>query len=345
MSARLHVRLLVRLKHQASLLSNFDHSQRYTYLPNNRLLAQLKILLYALWTIFNRPDIYNPHSRYDQVAFTLTKWLHRRPVIWKDPGDLIHQIKIERTGWLAQINQKLLIAAIKRADAIYTLNDDERMILLKRLEQLGSPVPAHTFTVIPSDIYFDDYDLEAKPQARQAKLVIGTVIQLHQQKGVQHLIDAFKRLNDKDLELWIVGDGPYRAELEKLAQDSDNIRFWGYQDNVAPFLNGMDIFVQPAEIEPWGRTIKEAMYFSKPIVGSKTGGIAAQLTHEKTGLLFEPGNVVALVEQLQRLINGEALREKLGRNAHKQAKKSGDYLNLMQNHILPLFEGFLKRPG
>ena len=285
-----------------------------------------------------RPDVVNPHSRFDQIALSTTKWLHRRPVVWKDPGDLVHMIKLKRSNLLGKWNQKLYIAAIKRADAIYTLNQVSLNHLLNTLKELGVEDQADKFSVVPSDIAFEDYDLDAKPPQSKAKLIIGTIIRLDPHKGVQHLIKAFKKLDLDDSELWIIGDGEYKHQLKKLAGDRKDIKFWGYKTNTSPYLKGMDIFVQPAEFEGWGRTVKEAMYFSLPIIGSNVGGIAQQIKDGRSGILFEPKDVDGLTDKLEQLAGDKQLRQKLGNQAHQQALASGDYKRLMQSKIIPLFE-------
>src|SRR5690606_23904333 len=98
-----------------------------------------------------------------------------------------------------------------------------------------------------------------------------------------------------------------------------------------------------AEFEGWGRNVKEAMYFSLPVVGSDVGGIADQIDDGKTGLLFEPKNVNQLEKQLDKLIKDSKLRTKLGKAAHNKAVADGDYVDLVKNQILPIFKSALKR--
>jgi len=102
-------------------------------------------------------------------------------------------------------------------------------------------------------------------------------------------------------------------------------------------MTRIDISVQPSEFEGWGRNIKEAMYFGKPVVGSNIGGIALQINDGFNGLLFDAKNVSGLVMQLEKLINNPPLRKKLGNAAKQKALKDGDYKSLAKNKILPLF--------
>lgn len=346
-SAYLHWLVLNEVGQKTDIYSN-------AHLPGvkNSFVPDWKILRWV-WTWVALPpkawvgryDVLNPHSREDQVSLTLSRWLHRTPVAWKDAGDLVHNIKLNRRGLLGRLNQHLLIAAIERADAIYTLDSGDRETILERLTMLGRPIDATKISVIPSDILFDDYDLTATPPKETDKLVIGTVVRLDEHKGVQYLLQAANQLVTKhqNLEFWVVGGGPYRPELEKIPSHDVDVTFWGHQDDVSPYLNGIDIFVQPAEFEGWGRNVKEAMYFGKAIAGSNVGGIAVQIEDGKTGLLFEPGNVNQLSEQIERLIEDKPLRERLGKAARAKALRDGDYVTLVKTKILPLFEEVLAK--
>lgn len=346
-SACLHCMTLNKLNHPTQLLSNFSCSKcnvktiGLTYNPHFQLFLSWLLLL-RLPFIKRNFDMINPHSRVDQIIFTLTKSLHQKPVIWKDPGDIRFFIKENRSSMLAKLLQNIYLQALQKADAVYMLNENEKSILLDKLGALSKPVDADKLHVIPSDISFSDYSLDAKPP-KKAGMVIGTVIRLDEHKGVQYLMSAFQQLKLRDAEMWIVGDGPYREELEKLASNTSNVKFWGYQKDVSSYLNSLDIFVQPAKSEGWGRNVKEAMYFGKPVIGSNTGGIAVQIEDGKTGLLFEPGNVKELTEKLELLINDKALREKLGKAARKKAIKDGDYVQLIKTKVLPLFEEVIKQ--
>src|SRR5690606_2990812 len=178
-SAILHARVLLELGHKTRLYSNFAAdtvNRRLLLMPNIKALRWLWSWLYfPLLATFQRAGLLNPHSREDQIILTLTKWLHRTPVVWKDPGDLVHQIWLERPGFFGGLNQKLLIAALKKADAVYMLNDEDRNTVLERLKYLGHEVDGSKLKVIPSDILFDDYDLDAAPPKKTDKLVVGTV--------------------------------------------------------------------------------------------------------------------------------------------------------------------------
>ena len=325
----LKVRLPAGIKRIGWLISMSDgpfrQLRQIVLLPVNFIQA-----LSIAW--HQSPDVINPHSREDQIAFTLTRWLHHRPVVWKNAGDLRYFIKPGRRG-LAGLNQKLLEAAVRRADHIYSLNQDDNDYLLAHVKGLHSA----KLSTIPSSILFKHYDKSAR-MPKPAKTVVGTAIRLHPDKGVQDLIDAFLYIDRADMELWIVGDGVFRSELETLAGHDPRIKFFGHQAELSPFLNSFDIFVQPAHYEPWGRNLIEAMYFGKAIVAAQVGGLASQIDDGQTGLFFQAGDHQALAAQIQKLADDPKLRQQLGGQAAKVAQQRGDFSKIIEHQILPIYE-------
>ena len=83
---------------------------------------------------------------------------------------------------------------------------------------------------------------------------------LSPEKSVDELIKALPRL--KDCALWLVGDGPHRPELERIARDlSVQVKFLGYQSGEAlhAVYTVADLFVCPSLTETFGQTVNEAL--------------------------------------------------------------------------------------
>jgi glycosyltransferase involved in cell wall biosynthesis len=226
---------------------------------------------------------------------------------------------------------------MQKTDGIYFLNEQNRQEACDYIDGLSEKT-----RVIHSDMLFDSFTVTQKETRKN--LVIGTVIRLVEDKCVDMLIDVFAELQktQPNTELWIVGDGEARAELEEQVASlgaEDTVHFYGYQQDPSYYYSNFDIFVQPASYEPWGRNIKEAKYFSLPIIGSATDGISRQITVDETGLLFSPKNSNELQQELLRLIKDADLRNKLGKNARKAALNEGDFIDLIRDHVLPFLKG------
>ncbi len=76
---------------------------------------------------------------------------------------------------------------------------------------------------------------------------------------------------------------------------------------------GTDIGVVPStEPEAFGMVAIEAMAAGVPVVAAGHGGLLDIVIHEKTGLIFSPGNTPALTEALERLASSRMLRHSYG---------------------------------
>lgn len=152
----------------------------------------------------------------------------------------------------------------------------------------------------------------------QDDFVIIVVASLAPHKGHRVLIDATKDLVQKfkKLRLLIVGDGPLRNELESYVSDlklSEHIFFIGQKQNVFPYLKIADVFVLPSiKREGFGIALIEAMAMGIPVIGSKLGGIPEIIDNQGNGILFPPGDFVALAGSIKKMIVNKKLRDRFG---------------------------------
>ncbi len=112
-------------------------------------------------------------------------------------------------------------------------------------------------------------------ETRRSILYLGRLVP---EKGVNELLVAVSRLRATDATLLLVGDGPERSRLERLASSlgiAHRCRFVGAVDHheVPLFLEQADVLVLPSWYEELGRVLVEAMAASVPVVASRTGGI------------------------------------------------------------------------
>lgn len=172
----------------------------------------------------------------------------------------------------------------------------------------------------------DALDATPRREARQAMGAKGFIVlslgRLVPIKGIDVAIDAVASMSG--VELWIAGEGPRRRELEaQAARLGVSARFFGQVTGAtkATLLAAADAFVAPSLAEPSGRTegmptaLLEAAAAGLPIAASTVGGIPEVLTHDRTALLVEPADPVALREALSALRLDRALRRRLGRAA------------------------------
>lgn len=142
-------------------------------------------------------------------------------------------------------------------------------------------------------------------------------------KGLQYLFGPLARLRpEHKFELRLVGDGPYRAQLETLVREaglSDRVTFVGYvqQENLPEQLAWADVFVFPSTYDVWGIVVNEALAGGLYVLSSVLAGVTADLIDPAiSGSPFDPRSSGS-VEQVLReaLRNAEWIRATRDRRA------------------------------
>jgi glycosyltransferase involved in cell wall biosynthesis len=164
--------------------------------------------------------------------------------------------------------------------------------------------------------------------SRSPRPCIGTVCRLDDShKKVSHLLQAAQILSPQ-VRVLIVGDGPDRSRLERLARQGHprlDALFVGHQDDPGPFLRAMEIFILPSAHDALPLSLAEAMLQERCCVGSRVGGISEMLGARQDddlgecGRLFDPGNHVALADAIRNLLDDAPTRRLLGQKAHQRA--------------------------
>ena len=78
------------------------------------------------------------------------------------------------------------------------------------------------------------------------------------------------------------------------------------------------------------------MAAGRPVVASRIGGLPEMVSEGSTGLLCEPGDVEGMAFALQRLLDDEELRRRMGREARRWFEESGSWEAIMARHYRPL---------
>lgn len=124
--------------------------------------------------------------------------------------------------------------------------------------------------------------------------------------------------------LALVGDGPYRQDLEKHFADTPT-HFVGYLtggDLAAAFASA-DAFVFPSRTETLGLVLLEAMAAGCPVIAANAGGIPDIVTDGVNGYLFDPQDEQGAITATQRLLANPQERDTLRQNARQEAERWG----------------------
>jgi glycosyltransferase involved in cell wall biosynthesis len=124
--------------------------------------------------------------------------------------------------------------------------------------------------------------------------------------------------------LALVGDGPYRADLEKHFAGTSTY-FVGYLtgcDLAAAFASA-DAFIFPSRTETLGLVLLEAMAAGCPVIAADAGGIPDIVTDGINGYLFDPADEQGAITATQRLLANPQERDTLRQNARQEAERWG----------------------
>jgi glycosyltransferase involved in cell wall biosynthesis len=141
-------------------------------------------------------------------------------------------------------------------------------------------------------------------------------------KGHVTLIDAAPAIlrHSRDARFFFVGaleNPPYEESLRARLREKGlegRFVFTGWRQNVPALLAAMDVVVVPTlTAEPAALSLMEAMALERPLVASRTGGTAELVADGQTGLLFEPGDDLALARLVVKILADDALAARLGR--------------------------------
>jgi glycosyltransferase involved in cell wall biosynthesis len=179
-------------------------------------------------------------------------------------------------------------------------------------------------SIVPID--FDSIDRPAHC-AELDGTVISTFGNLRDKKGIDFLIWACAELASRsDLTLLLVGDfiEKEKAHWEEFIRNSsiaNRIVVTGRlpREQALGYHHLTDIFVIPSLRDGCPNALMEAMLAGKAIVGSSADAIGEILQHEENALVVRPGHTGDLVDNLERLVIDEALRQRLGEAARRKA--------------------------
>ncbi len=144
--------------------------------------------------------------------------------------------------------------------------------------------------------------------------MIGTVAALRAEKNLARLIRAFARLKvTTSCQLVIVGDGPERGTLEKLAHDlgvANDVTFAGQISDPSRFYRQFDIFALTSDTEQMPYTVLEAMAASCPIVATDVGDIREMVSSPNRPFILAKDDD-AISDALRNLLEDSVLRKEL----------------------------------
>ena len=147
-------------------------------------------------------------------------------------------------------------------------------------------------------------------------------------KGHRHLLDAARAVIDRHPETVFVflGAGELLEELQGQAAAlgiEANVRFAGWQPDVAGIMSAFDCFAFPSINEGMGKALVEAMALEKPVVASRIGGIIDLVNDGVNGFLVPPADPQAMAERILFLMENPETGRRMAAKAAETAAAYG----------------------
>lgn len=187
-----------------------------------------------------------------------------------------------------------------------------------RAEIVSIGYPPDRIRVIPNGVDADCFKPAAQPHNQPRAVFVG---QFRPEKRVDLLLRAWQNVaaGYPQARLTLVGGGRLLADYQRMASGMGvSATFVPNTDTVGVRveLHEASIFVAPGISEGMSNALLEAMAVGLAPIAADTPASRAIITPECDGLVYAPESPEALAAQLVRLIDDDALRQRLGQAAH-----------------------------
>jgi glycosyltransferase involved in cell wall biosynthesis len=257
----------------------------------------------------------------------LQQLLAFRLVVYLRGGELRHYVK--QSGVIRWSLQRCLAACHAAIAVSDTLREESAAF---------QPLAAQKIFVVPDAI--DPAAVRGQAAERRDRPYALFAGRLQPVKGVDRLIEAFGQIARAapDLDLLIIGTGPLEANLRKLAADlglGERVCFLGERErgDVFSLIGGCEFVVLPSHAEGCPVIVLEAMAAGKMVIGSRVKGIAELVEHERTGVLFDAGDIGSLSRLMLQYHLSDRLRRQIEQCVRSASLDAYDVCKQYHTHL------------
>ena len=299
---------------------------------NNDLLKNVsfkyKFFNYKNFLIFNRSITYNKHliaqllkADFDIcvnidnfptiysliVSFGICFLKSKKFVLWTAYYQNQHLISsnIKINKLYKMILGMYRIPLFKFSDLIFTYTKDAQ----KRIKIHFNNNVYHLPQVFPKSLIPFNLLSEKKSEKIKTILYVGY---LNSWKNVSFLINTFRKISKNNWRLIIVGEGPERNYLEKLAKNDDRIKFKGYLTGYKKYryFKNANLLTLVSNKDCWGLVINEAMHLGLPVIVSNN--VEAKEIVKDNGYIIRQTSKYDLTNALHQILDHPNNEKRMG---------------------------------
>lgn len=257
--------------------------------------------------------------------------------------DIVHIFSASYWSFLLAPSPALLVAKLRGKKSIVNYRSGEARDHLRRSRVAARILRLVDLLVVPSGYLVDvfrEFGLDAKivpnivdtsqfsfRNRKNLRPHLVCTRGFHRYYGVDVVVRAFVEVQRSfpEARLDLVGDGPLKARIRELVKELGvtGINFAGAatRHHIARFYDEADIFINASNLDNMPVSILEAFASGLPVVSTEPEGMRYLIDHERTGLLSEVGDPMALARNVIRLLKDPELASVLARNAHDESRR------------------------
>ena len=215
------------------------------------------------------------------------------------------------------------IVAVLNSDFLIAINSDEAAFYRQR------GMPSERIAVVEPGV--DLAELKGGSRERFRRRyglqgpIVGVLSAMAFDKGVPHVVEAIRRLWRDGVHVHLVLAGTVLMQFKRYlaglpAEDRNRLLVLGQIDHQTKLdlLDAIDLLALPSRTDAFGIVYLEAWAYAKPVIAAQTWGVRTVVEHVKDGLLVPFGDVRALGEAIQQLLEDAALRRQLGEAGYRK---------------------------
>lgn len=253
------------------------------------------------------PSIYN--GSFIKLILTLSRLRHENIIVQFHGGSFEN---------IEKLNNKLLKwffnKVLKKVKCFIFLSTDQKEGFLQLFPSLKERV-----LVLPNFIDVVETPLKKKFNEKLSVLFLARLVK---EKGVLELIKAASEINEKEIIVNIIGEGPCEKDITALIKEkklANKVKFLGpkFGEEKEEYLKNADVYILPSSWkEGIPYTILEAMKFRTTVLCTPQGGLKDIITDGHNGI-FIKRDVENITYNLNRLIKSRPIIDEVSENAHQ----------------------------
>lgn len=236
--------------------------------------------------------------------------------------------RLDLSHWHGPSRRALLAQMTRMADHVVA-----NAVAIKNQVVAEEGIPASKVTVIPNGL---DLKLFAKkmaagvtapvPETKGAPVILHVANMNHPVKRQEDLFAAMVMVRRRvpDAQLWLVGDGPRRKELEQLSRTlglTGAVHFLGFRDDVAALYARTQVGVLCSTAEGLSNAVMEGMAASVPMVVTRVGANPDLIRDGVNGRLVEPQRPAQLSDALVEVLRDPEHQKQMGKAAREYVER------------------------